>query len=331
MIDRHHALPIKRQAALLGITRGSVYYRPEPTRPADLALMRRMDELHLEYPFAGARMLRDMLIGEGTHVGRKHVGTLMRRMGITAMVRKTNTSKPHPGHKVFPYLLRELPITRADQVWAMDLTYIPMARGFVYLTAVLDWHMRRVLAPRVSITMDGLYCVEAFKEAVLRRPVEFTQFTSSEFIGALEAKGVAISMNGRGQWRDNVFVERLWRSVKYEDGYLRAYETVSAARAGIGRSLTFYNRLRPHMAHGAWRKDAGHGVLRAVGLSIQPVAHRVGRSSHATSASVDNHNRAVHIAAEPLIQPGFVFKQLGPLPTKRPNPSFNPCISSEQP
>jgi putative transposase len=200
-------------------------------------------------------------------------------MGITAMVRKTNTSKPHPGHKVFPYLLRELPITRANQVWAMDLTYIPMARGFVYLTAVLDWHTRRVLAHRVSITMDALYCVEAFEEAVLRyghpeimNTDQGSQFTSREFIGALEAKGVAISMDGRGQWRDNVFVERLWRSVKYEDVYLRAYETVSAARAGIGRYLTFYNSLRPHTAHGAKTPDMVYFAQLAAMLTIAQAA-----------------------------------------------------------
>jgi putative transposase len=256
MIDRNHKLPVKRQAQLLGISRGAVYYRPEPISDADLALMRRIDELHLEFPFAGARMLRDLLRQQGIEAGRRHITTLMRRMGVQAIYRKPNTSKKHPRHPVFPYLLRGLSIERANQVWAMDITYIPMARGFVYLTAVLDWHSRRVLAHRVSITMQADFCVEALQEAIARYGApeivntdQGSQFTGEEFIAELKRHDIAISMDGRGQWRDNVFVERLWKSVKYEEVYLKAYESVSAARAGIAAYFEFYNARRPHSAH----------------------------------------------------------------------------------
>ena len=253
MIDRNHDLPVSRQARELGISRGSVYYRPRPTSSDDLALMRRIDELHLEYPFAGARMLSDLLAGEGIRVGRLHVSTLMKRMGIEAIYRKPNTSKPAPGHKVYPYLLRRLAVTRPNQVWAMDITYIPMARGFVYLAAVVDWFSRRVLSWRLSISMDAGFCIEAVEEALGRygSPEIFntdqgSQFTSMAFTGLLRENGIAISMDGRGSWRDNVFVERLWRSIKYEEVYLHAYDTVSDARASIGRYLAFYNGRRPH-------------------------------------------------------------------------------------
>jgi putative transposase len=262
MIDRTHPLPIKRQAEIVNISRGAVYYRPEPISDADLRLMRRIDELHLELPFAGSRMLRDLLNAEGFTVGRRHVATLMRRMGIEALYRKPNTSQKHPTHPVFPYLLRGMTIDRANQVWAMDITYIPMARGFVFLTAVLDWHSRRVLAHRLSITMQADFCVEALQEAIAKYGVpeimntdQGSQFTGAEFIGELHKHGIQISMDGRGQWRDNVFVERLWKSVKYEDVYLKAYETVSQARAGIARYIDFYNSRRPHRAHGGRTPD----------------------------------------------------------------------------
>jgi putative transposase len=216
-----------------------------------------MDELHLEYPFAGSRMLKGLLNAEGHEVGRRRVATLMKRMGIEALYRRPNTSKPAPGHKVYPYLLRKLEITRPDQVWAMDITYIPMARGFVYLAAVIDWYSRRVLAWRVSITMTADFCVSALEEALARygKPDIFnsdqgSQFTGTAFTAVLHEADVQISMDGRGAWRDNVFVERLWRSVKYEEVYLRAYDSVSEARASIGRYLTFYNGTRPHSAHG---------------------------------------------------------------------------------
>lgn len=253
MIDRKHKLSVKRQAALLGISRGSVYYLPREVPETDLALMLRIDQLHLDYPFAGSRMLRDLLAGEGLKVGRLHVSTLMKRMGIEALYRKPNTSKPEPGHKVYPYLLRKLAVTRPNQVWAIDITYVPMARGFVYLVAVVDWFSRRVLAWRLSITMDVGFCIEAVEEAVARYgcPEIFnsdqgSQFTSIAFTKVLKDHGIEISMDGRGAWKDNVFVERLWRSIKYEEIYLRAYASVTDARAGIGRYLSFYNARRPH-------------------------------------------------------------------------------------
>jgi putative transposase len=262
MIDRTHSLPIKRQAALVNISRGSVYYEPQPVSDADLKLMRRIDELHLELPFAGARMLRDLLRAEGFAVGRKHMTTLMRRMGITALYRKPNTSKKVPGQTIYPYLLRTLAIARSNHVWAMDISYIPMARGFVYLAAVIDWHSRKVLAWRLSISMDSSFCTEAVEEAIARygKPEIFntdqgSQFTSSEFTGLLHGHGIRISMDGKGCWRDNVFVERVWRSIKYEEVYLHAYETVSAAREGIGRYITFYNTRRPHSSHQARTPD----------------------------------------------------------------------------
>ena len=253
MIDRQHDLSITKQAEALGISRSSVYYLPRPVPTADLALMRRMDELHLDLPFAGSRMLRDLLNAEGAKIGRRHVATLMRRMGIEAIYRRPTTSKPAPGHKVYPYLLRDLPVTRPDQVWAMDLTYIPMKRGFVYLAAVIDWFSRRVLAWRLSITMEAAFCVETLEEALARhgRPEIFntdqgSQFTGGAFTGVLTRNKIAISMDGKGAWRDNILVERLWRSVKYEEVYLRAYDTVAEARASIGRYLSFYNTRRPH-------------------------------------------------------------------------------------
>ena len=237
----------------MNISRGSAYYTAKPVSDADLKLMRRIDELHLELPFAGARMLRDLLRGEGILAGRKHMTTLMRCMAITALYRKPNTSKKTPGRMIYPYLLRTLPITRANQVWAMDITYIPMAWGFVYLAAVIDWYSRRVLAWRVSISMDTEFCTEAVEEAITRygKPEIFntdqgSQFTSAAFTGLLLGHGIRISMDGKGCWRDNVFIERLWRSIKYEEVYLHAYESVSQARTGIGKYIEFYNTRRPH-------------------------------------------------------------------------------------
>ncbi len=228
MIDRNHDLSLSRQAKILNVSRGSVYYKPWPVSAEDLKIMRRLDELHLDYPFAGSRMLRDLLKREGVSIGRRHVATLMKRMGIEAIYRRPNTSKPSPGHKIYPYLLRGKKIERADHVWAMDITYLPMARGFVYLAAVVDVFSRRVLSHRLSITMEAEFCVEALREALAKhgKPEIFntdqgSQFTSIDFTGVLLEHGVAISMDGKGAWRDNVFVERLWRSVKYEEVYLR--------------------------------------------------------------------------------------------------------------
>ena len=236
MIDRSHEFALTRQAQVLKLSRGSVYYQARPVSAADLAIMRRMDKLHLDYPFAGSRMLRDLLRGEGVAIGRAHVITLMKRMRIEAIYRRPNTSKPAPGHKIHPYLLRGLVVDRPDQVRAMDISYIPMKRGFVYLAAVIDWHTRRVLAWRVSITMEVDFCLEAVEEAISRhgKPGIFntdqgSQFTSAAFTGLLADNAIRISMDGKGAWRDNVFVERLWRSVKYEEVYLKAYESVAEA------------------------------------------------------------------------------------------------------
>ena len=255
MIDRSHPLSLTRQAAAAGISRGSIYYLPAPVSAADLALMRRIDELHLEHPFAGARMLRDLLWQDGIHVGRKHVATLMRRMGIEALYRKPSTSRRDRAHTIYPYLLRDLKVIAPNQVWAMDITYIPMAKGFVYLAAVLDWHSRKVLAWRVSISMETSFCMDAVEDALQRHgtPTIFntdqgSQFTSEAFTGLLQQHGIAISMDGKGCWRDNVFVERLWKSIKYEEVYLRAYDSVSHAKTSLGRYIEFYNTRRPHSA-----------------------------------------------------------------------------------
>ncbi|TIO66283.1 IS3 family transposase [Mesorhizobium sp.] len=253
MIDREHELPIAKQAAELGISRGSVYSLPKPTSAADLKLMRRIDELHLDYPFAGSRMLQKLLKREGYETGRLHVRTLMKRMGIEALYRKPRTSKPGDGHKIYPYLLGKLAVTRPNQVWATDLTYIPMARGFCYLVAVVDWFTRKVLSWRLSITMDAVFCIDALEEALATygKPEIFnsdqgSQFTSHDFTKVLLDREIRISMDGKGAWRDNVFVERLWRSVKYEEIYLKAYDSVREGRASIGKYLDFYNRGRPH-------------------------------------------------------------------------------------
>jgi len=255
MIDRKHKLSLTQQAALLGISRGSVYYEPVPISAADLALMRRIDELHLEFPFAGSRMLRGLLAADGSKIGRRHVTTLMRRMGIEAIYRRRNTSKPAPGHRIYPYLLRGLMIDRPNHVWAIDITYIPMARGFVYLAAVMDWFARRILAWRLSNTMEASFCIDAVEEALAKYgcPQIFntdqgSQFTSAEFTGLLISNGIEISMDGKGAWRDNVFVERFWRTIKYEEVYLHGYDCVAEARQSIGRYLEFYNGRRPHSA-----------------------------------------------------------------------------------
>lgn len=255
MINPAHKLSITAQAKLLGLSRANVYYLPRPTSAADLALMRRLDELHLNFPFAGSRMLRDLLRLEGHAIGRKHVATLMRKMGIEALYRRPHTSRRHPEHRVFPYLLRQLPIERANHVWAMDITYVPMKRGSVYLAAVMDWATRRVLAWRLSISLTPDFCIEAVEEAIARhgRPEIFntdqgSQFTGAEFIGLLQHHEIRISMDGKGCWRDNVFVERLWKTVKYEEIYLHAYESVTEARQSLTRYFTFYNQRRPHRA-----------------------------------------------------------------------------------
>ena len=262
MIDPEHDLPIQKQAEVLEISRSSVYYQPRPMSAENLWLMRRIDELHLNYPFAGSRMLRDLLWRQGLVVGRRHVRTLMRKMAIEAIYRRPNTSRPAPGHRIYPYLLRGLAITRPNQVWAMDITYIPMARGFVYLGAVVDWFSRRVLAWKLSITMETNFCIEALDEAlsINEKPEIFntdqgSQFTSEAFTGRLKEEGIRISMDGKGRWRDNVFVERIWRSIKYEEVYLHAYASVNEARQSIGRYIDFYDGTRPHSSLKALTPD----------------------------------------------------------------------------
>lgn len=257
MIDRLHELPIVRQCRILALSRSTAYYQPSPVSPDELALMCRIDEFHLEHPFAGARMLSRILKREDQPVGRRRVSTLMKRMGINALYRKPNTSKRHPAHKVHPYLLRNLTIIRSNQVWSADITFIPMKRGFVYLFAVLDWSSRRVLSWRVSNTLTTDFCMEAVQEAINRygKPDIFNtdqgcQFTSLEFTGLLKDNSIQISMDGKGCWRDNVFVERLWKSVKYEEVYLHAYDSVSEAKRGLEKYFTFYNQCRPHTALG---------------------------------------------------------------------------------
>ena len=253
MIDRSHDLPVSRQCKILSLARSTAYYRRQEPSQAELALMRRIDELHLDYPFAGSRMLRDMLRAQGHQIGRKRVASLMKKMGIEALYRKPNTSRRQASHPVYPYLLRHVAINQPNQVWAADITYIPMLRGFVYLFAVMDWASRRVLSWRLSNTLTTDFCIEAVQEALARFGVpeifntdQGSQFTSLEFTELLKDNGIAISMDGKGCWRDNVFVERLWKSIKYEEVYLRAYESVSAAKAGIGNYLAFYNSRRPH-------------------------------------------------------------------------------------
>jgi putative transposase len=265
MIDRGHALSVSKQAEIVGIARSTVYYLPRPVSAEDLALMKQIDALHTEHPFAGSRMLRDLLATEGSKVGRRHVKTLMRRMGIEALYRRPRTTKPAPGHKIFPYLLRDVAVTKPNEVWAMDITYIPMAKGFVYLAAVIDWFSRRVLSWRVSITMEASFCVAALEEALAQhgKPDIFntdqgSQFTCPVFIDVLTKRDIKISMDGKGAWRDNVFVERLWRSVKYEEVYLRAYDSVSEARERLGRYLDWYNRRRPHSSLDARTPDQAY-------------------------------------------------------------------------
>ena len=258
MLDRNDkTLSIRRQCALLGVARSSVYRPARPANDNDLALMRRIDELFTAWPFYGSRRLTVTLLAEGWPVNRKRVQRLMRLMGIAALGPKPNTSKPAPGHKVFPYLLRGLSIERPNHVWAADITYIPIGRGFLYLVAIIDWASRAVLAWRLSNTLDTSFCLAALEEAVARfgTPEIFNtdqgcQFTSAAFTGALQGAGIRISMDGRGRWMDNVFIERLWRSLKHEDVYLKGYADGREARAGIASWITFYNEQRLHQALG---------------------------------------------------------------------------------
>ena len=253
MVDRKHRLPVVQQCRILELSRSSVYYLPQPVSATDMALMHQIDELHLQHPFAGSRMLRDILQNSGVSIGRKHVASLMRRMGIEALYQRPRTTTPHPGHKVFPYLLRNRQITAPNQAWAMDITYIRMRRGFVYLAAVLDWATRRVLSWRLSNSLTVDFCLEAVEAAIqdygtpeILNTDQGSQFTGTAFVEQVLQHGIQISMDGKGSWRDNVFVERLWKSVKYEEVYLHAYDSVAEARQGLQRYFTFYNQRRPH-------------------------------------------------------------------------------------
>jgi putative transposase len=253
MIDRDHQLPLTRQSQILELSRSSLYYEAVPLSSGDLELMRLIDELHLKHPFMGSRSIRDQLQDKGHQVGRQHVRTLMKKMGIAAMYRKPRLSKPHPGHKIYPYLLRGLDISRANHCWTADITYVPMARGFCYLVAVMDWASRKVLAWRLSNTLDASFCTEALQEALARygTPEIFntdqgSQFTSEAFTEILQKHSIEISMDGKGRWLDNVFIERLWRSVKYEDIYLKGYDSIGAARQGLKTYFDFYNSQRRH-------------------------------------------------------------------------------------
>ena len=275
-VEPHHpTLPVTRQCELLAVARSTVYY---PRRPAvsedDLVLMRRLDEVHLQYPFLGSRRLRDALEQEGQFVNRKRIQRLMRLMGLEALYPKRKTSIPGQGHRIFPYLLRGLDITRPNHVWCTDITYIPMRHGFCYLIAIMDWATRAVLSWRLSTTMETDFCVEALEEAIARygAPEIFNtdqgaQFTSEAFLSVLERHKIAISMDGKGRWRDNVFVERLWRSVKYEEVYLKAYESIPEARASLAKYFDFYNNDRRHQGlmdrQTPWQAYAGVSLGQA--------------------------------------------------------------------
>ena len=249
------ALPVSAQCRLLKVARSTLYYQPVPAGADELAVMRRIDEPHLEYPFYGSRRMAVVLRDDGWAVNQRRSQRLMRVMGLKAIYQKPNTSRPHPDHPVYPYLVRGLIIDRPNQVWCADITYIPMAKGFVYLVAVMDWFSRRVLAWRLSITMETDFCVDALREAMDRhgRPDIFNtdqgvQFTSAAFLDELSGQGARISMDGKGRFLDNIFIERLWRSLKYEEVYIKAYDSVAEARLGIGGWLGFYNEKRPHQA-----------------------------------------------------------------------------------
>lgn len=282
----HPMLSIRRQCGLLGLARSSIYRPARIANDDALALMRRLDELFLSWPFFGSRRMTARLRAEGWRINRKRVRRLMRQMGLVALGPKPKTSKPAPGHRIYPYLLRDLEITQPNQVWCADVTYIPMARGFLYLVAIMDWASRAVLSWRLSNTLDADFCVRALDEALARfgRPEIFntdqgSQFTSSAFTGRLSAAGIRISMDGRGRWLDNVFIERLWRSLKYEEVYLKGYADAREARAGIACWFSFYNRTRPHQAladrtpMAVWRAAmTGHLPENAVDMTLPPPA-----------------------------------------------------------
>ncbi len=262
-VDRSHALPVSRQCKVLDISRSSAYRMPAAVDSEALDLMRKLDELHLRHPFKGSRRLRDDLWDVyGLQVNRKRVQRLMRIMGIRALYPGAKTTHPNPQHKVYPYLLRDLEINRVNQVWCTDLTYIPMRKGFLYLVAIMDWHSRKVLSWRLSNSLDAAPCIEALEEALANHgtPDIFNsdqgcQFTSEDFTDVLKEHKIDISMDGKGRWMDNVFIERLWRSLKYEEVYLKAYDTVAQAKQSIGQWMSFYNQDRRHASLGRMTPD----------------------------------------------------------------------------
>lgn len=273
MVEANAGPSMRRQCEMLSVCRSSLYYEPVGPDAEELELMRQIDELHLKYPFFGSRSISRVLRGRGTVVNRKRVQRLMRLMCLESVAPKPDTSKPAPEHPVYPYLLRGLKITRPNQVWASDITYIPMAHGFAYLTAIIDWYSRRVLSWRLSNTLDSDFCVAALEEALARfgKPEIFNtdqgaQFTSTDFTDVLLDREIKISMDGRGRYIDNIFVERLWRSLKYEEVYLNPYDSLVEARAGIGRYFRFFNDDRPHSALGYQTPTAFYNsmlILRA--------------------------------------------------------------------
>src|SRR5438067_1479955 len=266
----HGQLSVRRQCELLGLNRSSVYYEPVAETPENLALMRRMDEQYTKYPFYGSRRMTAWLEQQGEEVNRKRVQRLMRVMGLEAIYPKPKLSIAGRGHRIYPYLLRDVRIERVDQVWSTDITYIPMRTGFMYLAAVIDWYSRYVIAWRLSNTLDGSFCLDMLEEALGKgRPEVFNtdqgvQFTAEAWTSRLLSAGVAVSMDGRGRCLDNVFVERLWRTVKYEDIYLRGYETVPELQRGLARYFVFYNQERLHQSLGY---EAPAVVYRAVGAT----------------------------------------------------------------
>jgi putative transposase len=271
MIEREHSsLSIMAQCRLVSISRSSFYYAPVPESPETLALMAMIDAAFLDCPWYGSRQMARHLQRLGHAVGRRRVRRLMARMGLAPIYQRPRTSEPHPAHRIYPYLLRDLEITRPNQVWCADITYLPMRRGFLYLVAIMDWASRKVLAWRLSNTMDAEFCVEALKEALERfgKPEIFntdqgSQFTSLDFTGVLRDAEVRISMDGRGRWMDNVFIERLWRSLKYECVYLNAFETGSELRAGLARWFGYYNASRPHSALLGQTPNEAYGMIAA--------------------------------------------------------------------
>jgi putative transposase len=286
LLDHDHPiLSIRRQCSLVGLARSGIYRPVRIANDDELAIMRRLDELFLAWPFFGSRRMTAMLRAEGWVISRKRVRRLMRVMGLRALGPKPNTSRPAPGHKIYPYLLRDLEISRPNQVWCADVTYIPMARGFLYLVAIMDWASRAVLSWRLSNSLDADFCVRALEEALARfgRPEivnadQGSQFTSAAFTSTLLAAGIRISMDGRGRWLDNVFIERLWRSLKYEEVYLKGYADGREARAGIGAWFAFYNGTRPHQALAGrapvavWQAGTRDSGETAVDMTLSPVA-----------------------------------------------------------